>query len=63
MSNWPFFIAHVENPTGDARGMEWFQRLELFTDAQEFDRRPGDEAHGKGGTAATVAIDTGQDDA
>ena len=44
-------------------GMEGFQRIELFADAQELDRRAGDRAHGKRRAAARIAVDAGQDDA
>ena len=56
-------VAHVEDAAGDARGMEGFERVELFADAEELDRRAGDRAHRKRRTAARIAVRARQDDA
>ncbi len=56
-------IAHVEDAVGDTLGMEGFQRIELFADAEELDRRAGDRAHRKRRAAARIAIGARQDDA
>ena len=47
---------------GDAVGMEILQRLQFFAHADQLDGRAGDRAHGKGGTAAGIAINPGQHD-
>ncbi len=44
-------------------GMEGFERVELFADAEELDRRARHRAHGKRGAAARIAIGAGEDDA
>ncbi len=38
-------VAHVEDAPRDTVGMEGLKRVQLFADAEEFDRRTGDRAH------------------
>ena len=44
-------------------GWNDFQRVELFAEPQEFDRRAGDRAHGERRAAARIAVGARQDDA
>ena len=54
-------VAHSENASGDARGIEVLERIHLFADADQLDRLAGDRAHGERRAAAAVAVDTRQD--
>jgi hypothetical protein len=56
-------VAHAEDTAGDARGIEVFERIELFADADQLDRLAGDGAHGERRTAAAVAVDAREHDA
>ena len=56
-------VAHAENAAGDARGIEFLQRVEFFAGADQLDRLVGDRAHRQRGAAAAVAVDAGEHDA
>ena len=56
-------VAHAEDAVGDARGVEFLQRVHLLAGADQLDRLAGDGAHGKRRAAAAVAVDAGQHDA
>ena len=56
-------IAHAKDAASDAVGIEGFDRVHLFADADKADGFAGDGAHGKCRTAATVAVHPGEDDA
>ena len=56
-------VAHAENAAGDAGGVEFLQRVELFAGADQLDRLVGDRAHRQRGAAAAVAVDAGEHDA
>ena len=56
-------VAHAEDAAGNARGIEIFQRVELFAGADQFDRLAGDGAHRERGAAAAIAVDAREHDA
>ncbi len=56
-------VAHAEDAAGDARGIELFQRVELFAGADQLDRLLRDRAHRQRRAAAAVAVDAGEHDA
>jgi hypothetical protein len=56
-------VAHAEDAAGDAVGLEGFERVHLFAQADEADGLAGDRAHRQGRAAAPVAVHPGQHDA
>ena len=56
-------VAHAEDAIGRAIGMERFERVELFADADELERLTGDLADRERRAAARIAIHLGEDDA
>ena len=56
-------VAHAENAAGDARRVEFLQRVEFFAGADQLDRLVGDRAHRQRRAAAAVAVDAGEHDA
>jgi hypothetical protein len=56
-------VAHAEHALGDALGVELFEGVEFFADANEFDGLAGDGFDGEGGAAAGVGVELGEDDA
>src|SRR6267143_580588 len=51
-----------ENAPDDAVGVERFERIVFFADADELDGLPGNLADGEGRAAARVAVHFGKDD-
>lgn len=56
-------VAHAEDALGHAVGVEDFELLDFFPNAEEFDGAAGDLTHGEEGAAAGVAIQFGHDEA
>ena len=56
-------VAHAEDARGDAVGVEGFERVGFFANAEEFDRFAGDVADGECRTTACVTVDFREDDA
>src|SRR5581483_9180033 len=56
-------VAHAEDASGDAVGMEILERIELFARTDQLDRLAGDGAHGERCAAPAVAVDSGEHDA
>ena len=56
-------VAHAEDARSDALGMEVFERVPLFADADQLDRLAGDGAHRQCRAAAAIAVGTRQDNA
>ena len=55
-------IAHAEDAGGDAIGMEGFEGIALFTNANKFERLTSDGTDGERGTATGIAVHFGEDD-
>ena len=55
-------VAHAQDLRGQALGVEFLQIGGFFADADELDRLAGDADDGKGGPAAGVGVELGQDD-
>ena len=55
-------IAHAEDAGGHPVGIERLQVLYLFADARKLDGLAGHSLYRKGGAAAAVAVQLGQDD-
>ncbi len=53
-------VAHAEHALGDALGMEFFEGVQFFADADEFDRLAGDGADGECGAAAGIGVELGE---
>src|SRR5262249_45915345 len=56
-------VAHPENAGNDALGIEAFERIVFFAEADELDRRAADFADGKSSAAAGIAIEFRENDA
>ena len=55
-------IAHAEDSAGHTFGVELFELVELFTDADELDGLRGDGLYAECGPAAGVAVKFCEDD-
>ena len=53
-------VAHAENTTGDALGLEGLKRVHFLAQTHEFDRLARNGAHRKCRTAASVTVHPGQ---
>jgi hypothetical protein len=56
-------VAHAEDARGHALGVEGFEVVEFFAGADELDGLAGDGFETEGGTAASVAVELGEDGA
>ena len=56
-------VAHAEDARGDAVGVEGFECVGFFANAEEFDRFAGDVADGECRATACVTVDFREDDA
>ena len=56
-------VAHAENATGVALGVEHLEAVDFFGHTGELDRRAGDVSHRQCRTAARIAVGFGEDDA
>ena len=56
-------VAHAEDATGEAIGVEEVEVVELLAGGREGDRSPDDLLDRQGGATAGVAVELGEDDA